>query len=371
MHLLCFGALCTILIAGLWPFHAPRNGVAWSKERNGLSFGPFGTVISSGQVSLANPEHPGCYSLEIWLEPATEAGSSTILAIYAARDARGFSLQQLNRDLAIETAVSAGQRRARVYADEVFKKGRAVFLTVASGSRGTTVYRDGLPIRRLPGFPADRSAPQGRLVIGTSPLEEDAWSGKLGGLALYRAELSPQRIFEHYRTWTRSDPPLLTEADRPAALYLFKERAGNVVHNDIGSGRNLYIPERFRLLHEKRLVPPWNEYHPGLPYWKDVALNIAGFVPLGFVFCAYWALSHSVTRAAVGAMLLGVAVTLTIEILQSYLPTRQSGQTDLLTNTLGTCLGVALYRWPPAQKAFLRILNRFCDAANSSIASGL
>ena len=36
---ICACVLVRIVVAGLWPFHAPRNAVSWLGEGNGLLFG--------------------------------------------------------------------------------------------------------------------------------------------------------------------------------------------------------------------------------------------------------------------------------------------------------------------------------------------
>lgn len=216
------------------------------------------------------------------------------------------------------------------------------------------MYVDGALARAFPGFRLGQDF-TGQLVIGTSPVATDGWLGQLRGLAIYHRELAAEQVFKHYETWTTQGVPKLIGNERMAALYLFDEHGGSVVHNAVHPGIDLYIPKRFSLLHQVFLKPFWREYEPGWGYWRDILLNVVAFIPLGFFFCSYWSSVKPILRPALAATVLGLAVSLTIEILQSNLPTRSSGTTDLFTNTLGTFLGVRLYGSKAARTLLARV----------------
>ena len=83
------------------------------------------------------------------------------------------------------------------------------------------------------------------------------------------------------------------------------------------------------------ILAPWPRYYTII----DLALNVIGYVPLGFLV-ALMALGSSSSRtAAVAATLSGVALSLVMESLQAFLPARVSSNLDLLSNGLGALAG--------------------------------
>lgn len=189
-------------------------------------------------------------------------------------------------------------------------------------------------------------------ITGDSPLQQDSWSGQVLGLAVYSIELPAPVVLRHYRAWTKTGQPEVASTEHNVGLYLFNERTGNLVHNHAGSGLDLVIPETYTVVDQIFLEPFWKEFSMSGGFWRGILKNIVGFIPVGLCFFPYFSLVRHFRQAALITVLVGFLVSLTIEVLQAFLPTRDSGMTDLITNTLGTYLGVLVYRSAIIQRRF-------------------
>jgi len=343
--------LCGIWVAGLWPFHSPANQVSWLQDKNGLLFGRHGTIVSSGPFTKSGAEGDTSATLEIWLQPNSDS-ERTLLAFSTAEHPRQFLIRRYQSGIVLRGEVldrPVQNRAVEIYVAGVFHDRQPVLLTVTSGSGRTAIYANGALLDTSSYFHFSAKDFDGIMVFGTSPVDSDDWPGELRGLAFYCQDLTAAQVSSHFETWTTRGRPDLSQNEHALALYLFDERQGHVVHDHTGSGPDLEIPNRYQILHEKFLEPPWEEFRPATwSYWKNVGINIGGFIPLGFFFCAYLTLAGKISSPALVTVILGAAVSVTIEVLQAYLPTRDSGMTDIITNTLGTALGVILYRWKAA-----------------------
>jgi VanZ family protein len=336
-----------MLGVGLWPFHSPKNQVDWMAGGNGLQFGRYGTILSSDKFRSADTRENSPCSIEIWLVPAHSETSATLFAFYRPEGPREFSLHQSISDLVLRSdshGRSFPSRFTSLYVDDVFHQGKPRFITITSNGEQTAIYVDGGLARTAPGFPLSARDFQGELVVANSPTVDNSWSGVLRGFALYDQALSPSRVLDHFQAWIKQGQLDISTEDRPKALYCFGEAAGPLVRDQLSLSPDLYIPEWYTIYREVLLAPVWKEFHPTFSYWKDAFVNIFGFMPLGVVFCAYFSMSRSIKRPFLFTTLLGFGLSLTIEVIQRFLPTRDSSTTDVINNTLGTFLGVALCR---------------------------
>jgi VanZ family protein len=349
-----------ILTAGLWPFHVERNGVSWLKDTSGLRFLSHGAAVSAAAFTPRRGPNDTGFSLELELTPEETVGKGTFLAFDSSPDPRSpFKLSQFGSGLAVQRywIGSQGEELGKVHrywfkVSRIFRKNQSVFVTITSNQNSTGLYLNGILAGTSPDPGITGRELAGRLVVGNSTFN-DSWKGEIARLAIYAKELTPSEVTSHFQYWTSNTyatPGLPAEASL-LALYRFDERSGSIVHNQVDPATNLTIPERYFVLHQAFLrqdiypqsKAPWMRWSS----WKDLGINVFGFVPVGFVVLAYFSEVRQMQRASLLVVLIGFLLSLTIEVSQSFLPNRDSGIADLITNTSGTVIGVLLYRRSP------------------------
>jgi len=76
-------------------------------------------------------------------------------------------------------------------------------------------------------------------------------------------------------------------------------------------------------------------------YWTafDVGINVVGYIPFGmFLVCSFYPHLRGKT-AVLLAIVIGILVSASMEAVQTFLPSRVASNLDLLTNSIGACIG--------------------------------
>jgi VanZ family protein len=361
LPLACILLVLGLLAVGLWPFQPfPANRVTWLSSGNGVEFVGHGVIFSSSVIDAAPGHEISTCSLRIRLQPRIVDldDSGTLLVFYMSENPMRFRLMQYRNELLIRRDYRDAQNRLKTIELELehtFVRDEPVTYTITSGASGGSVaYRNGVRVGDSPRMGLSCADFSGQLVLGNSPIAEDGWRGRLTELAIYNRKLSAEEIAredsaQHKAAIEPDRVPRKTLDDQGVvARYAFAEGSGKVIHNNAGSAPDLYIPGVFRILHKQFLMPPWKE-SPDKVALRDILINIGGFMPFGFLCFAYLRRHRVNRRAMILTVLAGAAISLTIETLQYFVPARSSDMIDLVTNTLGTYLGVLLFLWPRMQ----------------------
>jgi VanZ family protein len=349
---LCLSVVVVIIVAGLWPFNFwPVNKARWLKDQNGIQF--FGQAIIYSTISFFQSSslpptpstlHP--FSIEIWLQPEKESYDYTacILAFHTNQGFTNLSMGEWKSHLILQNRI--GETYQKIGLRDVFKNGVKRFFTITSGPEGTKVYIDGKLKGNYPKFNLflGNEGNIGQLIFGNSPTGKQYWTGNLLGLAIYNKSLTEEQILKSFEEWEKNKKSPLKKEEGLVSSYLFDERSGTLAHDHVGS-RHLLIPSTFKVLQKTILVPPWKDFSLSRSYFMDILTNILGFIPFGFFFSAYLWLRkpHSTYRILFISLLLAGCISLSIELIQVYLPTRSSQLTDVITNIFGSFLGGILF----------------------------
>ncbi len=339
----CLAILGVILVAGLWPFNPrPLNKVQWLAPGNGIEFRPDGIIFAEEPIRVPSSTE-GLVSLDIWVQPAID-DTAQILSFDKRHPDEQLRVLQYGSTLLLQQKKN-GVDVAGLEVEHSLNPKRDTFFTITADRRQTSVYVNGVLAKTSTNFILTPDDLSGRLVAGAQPFDYDSWAGQLRGLAIYQ-RLNASQAVAHYQSWTSGNGSVTTgDLEKAVALYRFDEHQGKLIHNAVTAGPNLLIPEAFTVL-DKKFLELSRPAAFDWDYVQDVAINIAGFIPLGFCFCAFLDTRRIWQRVspAWATIIFGAALSLAIEVLQVYLPTRDSSLNDVITNTLGTVVGVVFWR---------------------------
>jgi hypothetical protein len=290
-------------------------------------------------------------SVELWVVPAEEPDDrmGQIFSFFDGAVIEPLLVAQWKSGLVVRNRVSdrAGQSRYRELGElGLLFRGQKHFIAVTSAPAGTAVYLDGRESTHRSNIPVIEAGEEfgGQLVFGNSSTGTVPWTGDLLGAAVYRRALSAEEIVRHHASVPVAGVASLAGESGLVALYAFEERGGRAARSRAATGPPLRVPLEFRRLRMPVLQLPDRRGRNAGWLGRDGLLNFAGFVPLGFFAVAAarrrgW---EAVAPVATGAIILGAALSLGIELLQVQLPARVSSATDLACNVLGTALGAWL-----------------------------
>ena len=306
---------------------------------------------------LFGPKRPfsghAALSIELAVRPLTggDTRSARILSVHDDRGKEHFFIGQWKSHLILRIR---NRKRAdrhstlEIGADRILAAGAKRLVTVVSAEDGTSLYVDGAKFEsspRVPLLPKGSEQP-GYLLLGDAPTGHEGWTGDIFELSFFDRAMPEDEIRGRFTAWkNRGSGNRHSSPDDPVISYRFDRPGSSVVPARADATYGLVLPTTYRVMHKAVLALPGDEFAFTRSFAADAALNILGFVPAGFFFFARFRrsrLSPSLPPAAV-SMMLGGLLSLTIELLQAHLPTRDSSITDLALNVVGTTLGVAAF----------------------------
>jgi hypothetical protein len=367
--LLTLALTLVMLVVGLNPRGFDGgNGVRWEDGVPGTHFarGIAYTPAVLDRARLADGGREWTWQVALRTEPRQAPGFGIIAGLYSGSDSGQLQLAQWRRTLVVMAGDDYAHRdRGARLSYEIGDGDDVLWLDIVQGSDGATLFVNGHPVARNPraGWPPLGTPAPARLVLGSTVSGQYPWRGTLLGVAVFDHALPADELRDGFAArHLDGDPPRLeqTPQHRPEPLLAFDltEVSDRRVPSSGHVATELSIPPAYVTPELRALTWPSQWRPPSRSLVIDVVVNLLGFIPFGF--CATWlawaalggarevaAHGRILVAAAVAAVLAGVLLSLLIELVQVWLPTRDSSLLDLLMNGLGTAIGAAVFalRW--------------------------
>lgn len=326
LFLLIICMILGMLFVGLYPFnYFPENRVLVNEDGNGLHF--FGRGIAYS-TKIGDWPRKGPITLELVLEPERTYHHRTphILSLCDKSGHEVMYLGQWENSIIIrlvEDSRWTERVKREIGAWGLLDPGEAVHISLVLSKGNAEIYANGQLVREFGEFDLTEAVskrPIMSFVLGNSSTGDSPWKGKILGFTVLDGMTDPIAIRNRYEQW---------EANQTQDM------------------QDIIVPEILTPIRKEFLSLPSREFLQRRAFYKDVIINVAGFIPLGLALTIFFSGIPFNKKYAISKFVLPVLVSgllsLFIETNQAFLLSRSSSLTDLVWNILGSGIGVVVY----------------------------
>ncbi|MCB2141156.1 VanZ family protein [bacterium] len=325
------------------------NDVQWLPDERGIRFHGSGIAYVEDLRLDRRLSNPGSFTIEMIVSPERTArrGSSPLLVLHDGADNRQLVILQYHQSLIIMNGddYNHRQRRIRIVGRDVLSPAEKQHVVVTSGEQGTHLYVNGIRAagRKNWRLSIPNQAKPLQLVIGNNIHAKRGWTGSLHGLALSKEAISADLAMRRHDGWAAGKNFKYLKASDTLLSYTFEEKSDHAFFDKSGGNHPLKVPVHLKALQKTFLALPGKDFHLNQPVFKDMLINVLGFIPIGMVFYVFLQrfFGSNGKFHLLAALALCVLLSISIEIAQAWIPNRSSSLSDWMLNTLGGWLGAA------------------------------
>jgi hypothetical protein len=318
----------------LYPYNFfQRNNAV--ELRDGLSF----TTPATAYTLRAHEALSYLYQFTFLLHvtPRADDAGHAARIMSSGRDAwtQNFAIAQAHGALVVQFFSRDSKQFNELTIPEVFRKDRPSWIALTFNGATVRCYVDGVKkAERRTGPMAltqwDSTYP---VVFGTDPAGQQQWEGVIHTAAIF------DRAF---KAADLRHPDLIFKKYSSIIHYAFGRRTLGSIPSGGGDPDSVFIPALYTPYNRSTLFDSIRLLGRQRLYVRDIVANIFLFLPIGvFSALAFRRSAHGLVFYAALSVCLGLMLSMSIEYLQIFLPSRYSSMLDVLSNTIGTAIGAA------------------------------
>ena len=334
----CFSLL--LLIAGLWPFNFWESNKAGIDAVNGLHLSPPSSVYTSAPAEKLLDLRKFTILLHLSSDCYGSNGYLRILSYSLDDEGINFMIGQWEDSLVFKLRASGKPEPIHFETEGILQKGERGRVAIVFNGEKLVLYRDGHIKNEKKTGPLSFSNWDGSfpLLIGSEANGKFPWKGNIYSIMIFDRPFLPEEV--------QSFPLSVTSghiSEKPIIDYSFNGGGSQIKDHGIGQPAHLFIPERFTPYKRQLLaLPGIQDIRRNI---GDILINVLAFIPLGFLLAGHFHRRDlALKNALLFSIIIGFLISLTIEVLQAFLPSRNSSMTDLIMNTIGTAIGGIISR---------------------------